>query len=104
MAQSQGRIIVPAAGTPIQVFVGHKHVHAVLIEALPTNTGKAFILEPSGVKGGPGELAILPIPTANTIPTFSETISAAPNALDLFYYFIDVDVSGEGVLVSYVVW
>lgn len=104
MSISLGRVTVPTPGTPVQVSAAHLKVHAILIEALYSNTGKVFILQKSGVKGGPGELAILAVPTANTIPNFSETVSQAPNAIDLFTYWIDVDTANEGVLVSYVLW
>jgi hypothetical protein len=104
MAISFGRITVAQAGVPVRVSSKTLKCHAIMIEALPTNTGKAYIGDKTLVKGSTGEFAILAIPTANTIPVYSETISPAPDALNLFDYWIDVDVNGEGVLVSYVVW
>jgi len=104
MPTSFGRITVPQAGTPVHVSSKQLKCHAVMIEALPTNTGKCYIGNDKLMKGVSGEFAILAVPTANTIPTYNETISSAPDALNLFDYWIDVDNNGEGVLVSYVVW
>ena len=109
-----GKTLVPVVGTPVRVSVppeiagpaahGLSGVHAILVGALSTNTGKVYI----GVAGLDRValtrvLVVLPIPTANLLPTFSISVSAAANALSLSDLWIDVDVAGEGVLVSAVV-
>lgn len=105
MATSLGRFTVPTPGTPVALSLIRIPCHAVMIEALPTNTGKIYGGDRFNfVKGSSGETFILAIPTANSIPSFSETISAAPNALNLAGYWIDADNAGDGVLVSYIVW
>lgn len=110
MAQSLGRIVVPLPGTIVHLSAVRIACHAVMIEALPGNTGKIYGGQAGFVKGVSGENFILALPSLDasgkpvSLPTFSETISAAPNALDLQGYWIDADVAGDGVLVSYVVW
>lgn len=109
-----GKTTVPAAGTPVPVAIpssvagpatpGENSVHAILIQALAGNSGKVYV-------GGPGLnkstlancFVVLPVPTSNLIPTFSISVTAAANALSLQDLYIDVDVNGEGVLVSVVV-
>jgi hypothetical protein len=110
-----GKITVAAAGTPVPVTVpsvvsgplgaqGLTTVHAFIVQALKGNTGAIYI----GLLGMSkstlvGVLCVLPIPTANLIPTFSVSLTEAANALSLTDLFIDADVNGEGVTVSGVV-
>lgn len=102
---SLGRILVPVAGTPRQLpvpaAINPPSCHAVIIESLSGNTGKVYI----GVAGLnkttlDGCLIVLPIPTANTLPTFSIALAAGANAIRLSDLWFDVDVGGDGVLVS----
>jgi hypothetical protein len=109
-----GKITVPAAGTPVPIpttaiagpqgAAGFKSVHAFIIQALSTNTGKIYVgLAGLNKSTLVGVLCVLPIPTANLIPTFSVSLTAAANALALDDLLIDADVNGEGVTVSGVV-
>lgn len=102
MANSWGRIPVPVPGTPVQVSSKHVKCHAILIEAFPSNTGKIYIGDNTLTKGVSGEFAVLAIPTLNTIPVYSETVTSAENAVDLFNYWIDADNPGDGVIISYI--
>lgn len=100
---------VTAAGTPVRVTSGyadpsnHISIHGVMFQALPTNTGLIYV-------GAAEEIvratfaqvrAILGIPTDNFIPTFSAALTIAPNGLALEQFWIDADVSTDGVLVTY---
>lgn len=112
---SLGKITVPAAGTPVNVPVPVlpgagpavpplSTVHAFVVEVLAGNTGKIYI----GVAGMNkttlvGVIVVLPVPTANLIPTFSVSLTAAANALSLSDLWIDADTNGEGVLISGVI-
>ena len=79
-------------------------VHAVLIEALPGNTGKIYVGLAGLAKATLANcLVVLPIPTANVIPTFSITVTEAANAIALQDLWIDADNAGEGVLISAIV-
>jgi hypothetical protein len=100
-----GKLVVAVAGTPQPVVpppaMNPPSCHAVIIEALPGNTGKIYI----GLLGLDKTtyaqvLVVLPIPTANLIPTFSIALTVAGNAVNLGNLFIDADVGGEGVLIS----
>lgn len=109
-----GTTLVPNPGTPVQVRVppeiagpgnpGLSTVHAFLVQAVPGNTGRTYVGTAGLNKSTLAHvLAVLPIPTANLIPTFSTSVTAAANALSLSDLWIDADIGGEGVLVSAVV-
>ena len=110
-----GQIVVVNAGVPVQFPVpltvsgpmgpqGLSTVHAILIEVLETNLGKVYIgLAGMNKISRVGVLLTLPIPTANLIPTFSISLTAAANALSLSDLWLDADNSGEGVTVGGVV-
>lgn len=107
MLHSLGKITVPSAGTPVRATSGQSDpstpilCHAVLVEAWPTNTGKAYVGVASMNKTtGSNVLGILPIPTDNSIPTFSATNAAAPNGLNAADIYVDVQTNGEAVLIS----
>lgn len=109
-----GKTVVPVAGTPVPLAIpagvagpgspGLSTMHALILSALSTNTGKVYI----GVLGMnkttlAGCIVVLPVPTVNLIPAFSISLTHGANALSLSDIFIDADVSGEGVLLGGVV-
>lgn len=106
-----GPVTVGAPGTPVGVQTVlptppssidvNNNVHSCIIEALSGNTGKVYI----GLKGMnksslAGVLMVLPVPTANSIPTFSMSITFGANAIDLADLYIDADIGTNGVLVT----
>lgn len=110
MLQSIGRIVVPVAGTPVRVTSGQTDpaerfaCHGVLIQARPGNAGRVYIGTATMNRvAETGLYAILAIPTANQLPTFSAALTLSPNAIQLQDLFIDVDVNNDGVLVSVLV-
>lgn len=110
MLRSLGKITVPAAGTPVRATANQSVpaqpylCHAIMVEAWPTNTGKVYVgLSGMNTTTGVNVLAILAVPTTNSIPTFSATIAAAPNALSADDVYIDVQTNGEAALVSVVI-
>lgn len=75
--------------------------HGVLVQALFNNTGKIYVGDRTLNKAAmTGIHATLAIPTANTIPSFTAALTAAPNAVNLADLYVDGDVQGEGVTVS----
>ncbi len=46
---------------------------------------------------------MLPVPTANLIPSFSVSLTEAANALGLTTLWLDVDNGGDGVTISGVI-
>jgi len=75
-----------------------------MVEAKFNNGGKIYIGTASFSKTtGVGLLAVLAIPTANMIPTFSATISFMPNGLNLADYWIDSESGSDGALLSAVI-
>ena len=110
MIQALGKVTVASPGVPIQVTDGllnptkHRACHGIMIQALPSNTGKIYIgnveLDSTTLVGC---FAILAEPTANTLPTFSAALTIAPNGLEMETFWIDADVSDDGVLVTVLV-
>lgn len=100
-----GKILVPNAGTPTKVpvpdTINPPSCHAVIIEVLSGNTGKIYVgLQGLNKATLAQVLVVLPIPTVNLLPTFSIALTVAGNAINLGQFFIDADISGEGVLIS----
>lgn len=107
MFLSLGKVVVATAGTPVQATVNQTSptaplvCHAILVEVLPTNTGKIYV----GLVGFSkttlvGALAILPPPTTNSYANWGGSVGFAPNAVEASQVYIDADNSGEGVLIS----
>ena len=77
---------------------------ALLIQAISTgkqivNAGRVYVYD---VQLGGAPMAVLAIPTANTIPSASATIPAAPGGLNMADYWLDADSPGDGAYVSYI--
>ena len=112
--KSLGLVTVPVPGTPIQATANVSGSAAwgenttvfaclaILFQADPANTGKTYIGDDASFKKstGEGRLAVLAIPTDNSIPSASATIPNAPAALNANDYWIDADKADEGVTVS----
>lgn len=109
-----GKTTVPTPGTPVPVAYpsdvagpanpGETTVHAILLQALSTNTGKVYIGTTGMLKTPLTKcLVVLPVPTANLLPTFSIAVTAAANALGLSDLVIDADQANDGVLLSVVI-
>lgn len=110
MLQPIGKILVPLNGTPVQVTslqprpADNYPCHGVLIQALPSNSGKVYIGKSTLNKNTLADcFAVLAVPTTNQIPSFTAALTLAPNAINLTEIWIDVDVNGEGALVSVLV-
>src|SRR5215470_14805550 len=113
MIQSLGKVVVPSAGTPIQVTVnnfvpfptGDVKCHSFMVQAWFNNTGKVWVGNmPNFSKiTGRGLVAVIPIPTTNLIQSFSATIASAVNTFNMIDIWIDVDVSNEAALVAVVI-
>lgn len=76
---------------------------SIMVQTLSSSTGKVYVgLANMDKTTGVGVLAVLPIPTANSIPAFSmgnPTAMAAFNAADIH---IDGDSTSDGVTSSIV--
>lgn len=78
--------------------------HAMLFQQVVGNTGRIYIAdrEAANATTGAGILAVLAIPTTNTLPSASATVTYAPAAFNLNDYWIGAQVNGEGCQVSVV--
>ena len=107
---SLGNVTVTTAGTPVRITINESsstarlQCHAIMVEQIPGNSGRIIIgLSNLNSTTYVGALAILAIPTTNTLPSCNVGIGDAPNAFNAADYFIDATVSGEGALVSYLI-
>jgi hypothetical protein len=103
--RSLGAFTVPVAGVPVRITLPAdqiKTVHAFSIQALHTNTGKVFVGDRQAMVKATfvGVLAVIPIPTANLIGSFTSAIANGANAIPIDNLWLDVDTNGEGVLMS----
>lgn len=116
MIAPMGAIVVPASGTPVHVIdeltpppanlPANRSIHGVMFQALPQNTGIVYVGRGANmirVLPYTAVMAFLAIPTVNFLPTFSAALTIAPNGLALQDFWLDVDVSGDGALVTYLV-
>ena len=99
-------VTVGAAGTPQQVSPTTINCNAVYFEALASNTGKVYIgLKNLVASTLVGCLRVLVPPP--TTPLFLDHWQAQSRTsmgpIDLSQIYIDTDVNGEGVMISYLV-
>jgi len=105
---SLGKVTVAVSGTPARLTTNESTpsarytCHAIMIEALPTNTGAVYIMDRSNgvIATLVGVVAILATPTTNFLPSWTVGISASANPIDLSLYYVDAAVNGDGVLVT----
>lgn len=110
MLQVLGPILVPVPGVPRSVVdtlpavTRGLKVYAALFQALSTNTGKVYIGLATLNRGTlAGVAAVLPVPTANFLPSFGISLTIAPAGVDLASLYLDVDNGGEGALLTLLV-
>ena len=103
MLKIHGLVTVATAGTKVRLTDNEVDpaadftVHSLLIVAQETNTGRIFIGGSTLDKAtGVGVIAVLAIPTDNSIPSF-DGVSSYQKLNDLY---IDAEVNGDGVYVS----
>lgn len=108
MWKSLGFVLVPVPGTlvcatiNIAAFGVRVGAHAVLFQQRKGQAGYCYVFDdPAGNKGtGAHLLASLAVPTSNTCPSASVTITYSPVGLNAAMYWIDADNAGEGLQVS----
>lgn len=110
MIAPAGRIIVTTPGTPVSAVVNlptkPPHApytaHGVMFQALPANTGKVYIgALGMDIVAFDKLFAVLGIPTTTVIPSFSAALTISPNGMVLNQFYVDADVAGEGVILTY---
>lgn len=107
-----GPLVVATPGTPVRASVlvtapdnpASYKVHAVLMQARPSNVGKVYI----GMLGLnratlAGVATVLAIPTANSLAAFSVAHTISPAGVDLSDLWLDADNAGDGVLLTVLV-
>ena len=104
-----GKTTVTTGGTPVLLsvpadvlkLIGFPAAHALLFQALSSNTGAVYIGKAGMDRTTLAHVLIkLPPPTTNQYPTFSMSITVAANAIALDDLYVDADVNGEGIMAS----
>lgn len=106
--KSRGKITVAVSGTPARLTANETtpsarlSVHGFMVQALPGNTGKIYVMDRSNgvIATLVGVVGIIAAPATGSIPVFSVGFSGMPNPLNLADYYFDVETNTEGVLVS----
>jgi hypothetical protein len=98
---SQGKVIVPVAGTPVQIAASAAPVRSLRFSVVAGNTGRIF-LGCSGLNASTGaglikEFAANPTGGVDDTLTLPSLERETYNPTD---YWIDAAVSGEGLIVS----
>ena len=99
-----GRVNVDTPGNPVPLSTDpNKRVAKILIQVIPGLSGKGYV----GVKGMDrttlqGVIRVLwPNATGGLSDQFFIESTDGTNSLNLSEYYIDMDVPGEGMLVTY---
>jgi hypothetical protein len=101
--------VTATSGTPVALTPGVvTNCNVIYIQALGTNTHYSYIGSSTMVRATlVGVYRIIPAPTAATgatiaLPFWDPQSNVFTGPFDLSKIFLDVDTTGEGVLVSYV--
>ncbi|MDQ2900078.1 MAG: hypothetical protein M3Y07_09790 [Acidobacteriota bacterium] len=101
---SMGRVNVAAPGTPVPLaHDSNSRASKIFVQVIPGLTGKAYVGTPGMNKSTlAGVVRILwPNSTGGFSDQFFLETDDGNDGLPLTEYAIDMDVAGEGVLVSY---
>lgn len=105
MLTGLGRVVVAAAGTPVQLTTQQlgTRVQRVRIQAEHDNTGRIYVgLAGMVVATGVNVLGVVGIPAASgEIPAFDIGAAGLPTGVSLSDLWLDASVSGDG---AYVCW
>ena len=107
MIKAVGTFVVTTPGSLQRLSAGEtnpatwRSCHGVLVQALPSNAGLVYVGDATLNRAAKSGLyAVLGIPTANYIPSFSVALTLAPNGLDLSKFYVDADTATDGVIVT----
>lgn len=108
MIVSLGRVNVDTPGTLVRATNNESDptsaylCHSCMIRVDPNNTGYIYICDRSNadVDTGGGVICVLGVPTVNSIPSFTDTVTNAIAAINLERVWIDAELADNGVIVS----
>jgi len=101
---SLGRVNQPTPGTPISLSTDPtKRVTKLFFQVIPGLTGKAYIGTPAMNKTTLSSVArvLSPDPAGGIADQFLVDVQSGVDQINLEEYAFDMDVAGEGLLVSY---
>ena len=102
--KSLGKKEVTTAGTPVRATATDTWCESFMVEPWIGNTGKTYV-GTSASDFGSGNtylLGIMPIPTTNVVEPFNSGKGSQGNhSFNLADIYIDADVNGEAVLITY---
>jgi hypothetical protein len=101
---AMGRVNVATPGTPVPLSTDlTARASKIFVQVLPGLTGKAYIGKSGMVRATLANVirVLWPNPTGGISDSFFLESQEDADVLNLAAYYIDMDVAGEGVLVSY---
>jgi hypothetical protein len=108
MIQSLGKITVtPGVPKKITDLQANPNIHlatgSIMIQTLSSSTGRVYIgLSNMDKTTGTGVIAVLAVPTANSIPAFAAGNPTAQAGINANEIYIDGDSTSDGVIASIV--
>jgi hypothetical protein len=101
---SLGKITVTTAGTPVRATATSTLAYKIIVEPLVGNTGKSYVgTSALTVSTGAGLIkTFLPVATNGFNDIWEICAEDGGNALDVSAFWFDVQTSGQGVTLSYV--
>lgn len=108
MIDGEGVMRVAAPGTLVRLTTPqpnpaqHFGIHALMVQVVPGNLGKIYVGKIGMDKATLSKVwAILMPPAQSFLPTFSVSVTIAPNGLAMEDFYMDADNPGEGALVTF---
>jgi hypothetical protein len=101
---SLGRVSVSTPGTPVALSTDPtKHVSKLFVQVIPGLTGKCYLGNPTMQKSTLAGVSrvLWPNPTGGVSDQFFLEAQDGKDSIPLSEYAVDVDVPGEGLLVTY---
>jgi len=95
------KVVVAAAGTPVRASVTPLWCHSYVVIPWHENTGKAWVGAAAMVKAtGVNVHTYLPVPHENIVVSWNNR-GEYSRSFDLSRIWIDADVNGEAVIITY---
>jgi hypothetical protein len=101
---SMGRVNVSTPGTPVRLSTNPaQRVSKLFVQVIPGLTGKCYLGNPSMSKSTLAGVSrvLWPNPTGGFSDQFFLEAQDGKDSIPLAEYAVDVDVAGEGLLVTY---
>lgn len=107
MIEAVGKFTVVVPGTLVRVTsqkadpAASYPVHGVLFQVLPANVGRVYVGASNMSRvNRTGLFGMLAAPSGALLPSFSVSLTIAPNGIALGDFYLDADTADDGVIVT----